>query len=49
VGDELVDLEGTLLVVSDEATHLRAALDTTEGAAPPDTASDELECCKRSV
>lgn len=45
VGDELVDLEGTLLVVGDEVAHLGAALDAAEGAAPPDAAGDELECC----
>ena len=44
VGDEFVDLEGTLLVVGHEVAHLGAALDATESAALPHTAGDELEC-----
>lgn len=46
VSDELVDLERAVLVVGDEAVHLRATLDTTESASPPHTTSDKLECCE---
>lgn len=45
VGDELVDLESSLEVVTDQVAHLRAALDATESTALPDTASHKLECC----
>lgn len=45
VCDEFVDLELAGHVVVDQATHLAASLDTTEGASLPDTTSDELECC----
>lgn len=43
VSNELVDLEVTLEVVGDKAGQLAAALDTTESATLPYTASDELE------
>lgn len=46
VGDELVNLELAGHVVVDEVGELRAALDTTESAALPHTAGDELECCE---
>lgn len=49
MGDELVDLESTPLVVGDELVQLRAALDTTKGATSPDTTGDELECYGESV
>ena len=45
MGDELVHLEPALLVVGDEALHLRAALDAAEGAALPYATGDQLECC----
>ena len=44
VGDELVDLQLAGHVVVDKVGKLGAALDTTESAALPDTASNELEC-----
>ena len=45
MGDELVHLEPALLVVGDEALHLRAALDAAEGATLPYATGDQLECC----
>lgn len=44
VGNELIDLELAGHVVVDKVGKLGAALDTTESAALPDTASNELEC-----
>lgn len=41
--DELVNLELAILVVGDEIGELSAAFDTTEGAAFPASAGDELE------
>lgn len=47
VGDKLVHPELAVEVVLDKAGQLRAALDAAKGAAFPDTAGDELECCLR--
>lgn len=46
VRDELVDLQLAVHVVGDEVGELRAAFDAAEGAAFPDAAGDELECCE---
>lgn len=43
VCDKLVNLESSTHVVADKSRQLRAALDATESAALPDTASDQLE------
>jgi hypothetical protein len=43
VGDEFVNLEVTLLVVGNEVVQLRTALDTTESASSPHSASNKLE------
>ena len=48
VGDELVYLELASHVVVDKVRKLSAALDATEGASLPHTASNELECCGSS-
>ena len=45
VGDELVHLEAAVEVVLDEVGELAAALDAAKGAALPDAARDQLECC----
>jgi len=45
VSDELVDLELAVHVVVNKVGQLSAALDTSESATLPDTASNELECC----
>lgn len=45
VGNELINLKLAGHVVVNKVGKLGAALDTTERAALPDTASDELECC----
>lgn len=45
VGDELINLELAVHVVVDQAAHLAAALDTTEGTALPHASGNELECC----
>lgn len=42
--DELIDLELAGHVIVDKIRQLRAAFDTTEGAAFPYTAGDELKC-----
>ena len=47
MGDELVNLEVAIQVVVNEVGKLGTALDTTEGASLPDTASDKLESCAR--
>lgn len=47
VGDELIDLELAAQVVVNEIGKLGTALNTTEGASLPDTASDKLESCAR--
>ena len=50
VRDEFVDLQLAGHVVVDEVGELSAAFDTTESAALPNAAGDELESCgKRSV
>lgn len=49
VGDELVDLEITLLVVGDKVVQLRAALDTTECTSSPHSAGNKLESCRKLV
>lgn len=49
VGDELVDLEITLLVIGDKVVQLRAALDTTECTSSPHSAGNKLECCRKLV
>ena len=46
VGDELVNLQLAGHVVVNQVGKLSAALDTTESAALPDAAGDELECCE---
>lgn len=45
VSNELVDLELAVHVIVNKVRQLSAALDTTEGATLPYTASNELECC----
>lgn len=44
MGDELVHLELAIQVVVDQTRQLCTALDTTESASFPYTASNELEC-----
>jgi len=48
VRNELVNLELALEVITNKVWQLRAALDTTKGAALPDTTSHKLECCTGS-
>lgn len=49
VRDELVDFELAVEIVVDEIGKLAAAFDASEGAAFPDAACHELECCFLSV
>jgi hypothetical protein len=48
VGDELVNLKVTLLVIGNEVVQLGTALDTTESTSSPHSASNKLECCADS-
>ena len=49
MGDELVDLEITLLVVGNELVQLRTALDTTESTSSPHSAGNKLEWSGRDL
>lgn len=46
MGDELIDFQFPVHVVLNQSTHLRTTLDTTESAAFPNPARDQLEGCR---